>query len=74
MSPTGGTRALLEHAPLLDWLREHGPQGQLLTSAGLLAGIDLGLRVVAHQHGEAVARTGARHKRYPHPEANARRV
>src|SRR5687767_9221398 len=27
-----GTRALLEHAPLLDWLRARGTQGELLTS------------------------------------------
>ena len=122
-----GTRALLEHAPLLDWLRERGPRGELLTSvctgslllgkaglldgrratthwrsldwmqellpavtvvreehvvedgrlltsAGISAGIDLALRVVARQHGEAVARATARQMEYPYPEANARRV
>jgi transcriptional regulator GlxA family with amidase domain len=122
-----GTRALLEHAPLLDWLRERGGQGELLTSvctgslllgkaglldgrratthwrsldwmqellpevtvvrdehvvedgrvltsAGISAGIDLALRVVARQHGEAVARVTARYMEYPYPESNARRV
>lgn len=122
-----GTRALLEHAPLLDWLRARETQGELLasvctgalllgkaglldglratthwrsldwmrdlfpgvsvvrdehvvedgrvlTSAGISAGIDLALRVVARQHGEAVARATARHMEYPYPESNARRV
>ncbi len=48
--------------------------GALLSSAGIAAGIDLALRVVARCHGEAVARATARHVEYPYPEGNARRV
>jgi transcriptional regulator GlxA family with amidase domain len=48
--------------------------GDLLTSAGISAGIDMALRVVARHHGEAVARATARHMEYPFPEDNRRRV
>jgi transcriptional regulator GlxA family with amidase domain len=48
--------------------------GTILTSAGISAGIDLALRVVARIHGEAVARATARHMEYPYPESNARRI
>jgi transcriptional regulator GlxA family with amidase domain len=48
--------------------------GALFTSAGIAAGIDLALQVVARYHGEAVARATARHMEYPYPEDNARRV
>ena len=41
--------------------------GDVLTSAGISAGIDLALRVVARHHGEAVARATARHMEYPYP-------
>ena len=44
------------------------------TSAGIAAGIDLALRVVARLHGEPVARATARHMEYPFPEDNRRRV
>jgi transcriptional regulator GlxA family with amidase domain len=46
----------------------------LLTSAGISAGIDLALRVVTRYFGEEVARNTARHMEYPYPESNARRV
>ncbi len=46
----------------------------VLTSAGISAGIDLALRVVARIHGEAVARATARYMEYPYPEDNSRRV
>jgi len=49
-------------------------EGALLTSAGISAGIDLALRVVARQEGEAVARSTARYMEYPFPEDNRRRV
>jgi transcriptional regulator GlxA family with amidase domain len=49
-------------------------EGDLLTSAGISAGIDIALRVVARHHGEAVARARARHMEYPFPEDNRRRV
>jgi transcriptional regulator GlxA family with amidase domain len=44
--------------------------GDLLTSAG----IDMALRLVARNHGEAVARSTARYMEYPFPEDNRRRV
>jgi transcriptional regulator GlxA family with amidase domain len=122
-----GTRPLLDHQPLLDWIAERSRQGELLTSvctgalllgkaglldgrratthwrsldwmqdmfpsvtvvrdehviedgrvlssAGISAGIDLALRVVARHHGEAIARATARHMEYPYPASNARRI
>jgi transcriptional regulator GlxA family with amidase domain len=48
--------------------------GDVITSAGISAGIDLALRVVARHHGEAVARATARHMEYPFPDDNRRRV
>ncbi len=48
--------------------------GGVITSAGISAGIDLALRVVARHHGEAVARATARHMEYPFPVDNHRRV
>lgn len=121
-----GTRALLEHRPILDWiaargaavptltsvctgalllgrvglldgrratthwrsldlLREVAPRttvedalhvvedGHVLTSAGISAGIDMALRVVARLYGERIARETARHMEYPYPESLARR-
>ncbi len=49
-------------------------EGSIFTSAGISAGIDLALRVVAKVHGEAIARATARYMEYPYPEGNARRV
>ncbi len=48
--------------------------GEVITSAGISAGIDLALRVVARHHGEAVARATARHMEYPFPDDNRRRM
>ena len=48
--------------------------GDVLTSAGISAGIDLALRVVARHHGLGVGRATARHMEYPYPEDNRRRV
>ena len=48
--------------------------GEVLTSAGISAGIDLALRLVARHHGEAVARATARYMEYPFPEDNRRRI
>ena len=48
--------------------------GDVFTSAGISAGIDMGLMVVAAKLGEGVARTTARHMEYPYPESNRRRV
>jgi transcriptional regulator GlxA family with amidase domain len=48
--------------------------GDVITSAGISAGIDMALRVVAHHHGEAVARATAKHMEYSFPEDNGRRI
>jgi transcriptional regulator GlxA family with amidase domain len=48
--------------------------GRVLTSAGISAGIDMSLRVVARYYGEAVAKATARYMEYPFPDDNARRV
>jgi transcriptional regulator GlxA family with amidase domain len=48
--------------------------GNVITSAGISAGIDMALRVVARHHGDAVARATARYMEYPFPEDNRRRV
>jgi transcriptional regulator GlxA family with amidase domain len=48
--------------------------GHVITSAGISAGIELALRVVAADYGEEVARATARHMEYPYPEDNRRRV
>lgn len=49
-------------------------QGRIITSAGISAGIDMALQVVARYCGETVARSTAKHMEYPYPESNARRV
>jgi transcriptional regulator GlxA family with amidase domain len=49
-------------------------EGDLLTSAGISAGIDMALRVVTRHHGEAIARATARYMEYHFPEDNRRRV
>jgi transcriptional regulator GlxA family with amidase domain len=48
--------------------------GRIITSAGISAGIDMALHVVADYFGEEVARATARHMEYPFPETNERRV
>jgi transcriptional regulator GlxA family with amidase domain len=48
--------------------------GNVVTSAGISAGIDMALRVVARTCGEVVARATARHMEYPFPDDNRRRV
>ena len=48
--------------------------GGVMTSAGIAAGIDLALRIVQRNCGEAVARATARHMEYPFPEDDHRRV
>ncbi|MGA9924840.1 MAG: hypothetical protein WBQ29_15680, partial [Isosphaeraceae bacterium] len=39
-------------------------EGNLITSAGISAGIDMALRVVARHHGDAVAGATARYMEY----------
>jgi len=48
--------------------------GDIVTSAGISAGIDMALRVVARQFGESVARQTAKQMEYPYPESDERRV
>lgn len=79
-------RRATTHWRSLDWMREFFPsvtverelrvvdEGDVITSAGISAGIDLALSLVARYHGESVARATARHMEYPYPEDNTRRV
>jgi transcriptional regulator GlxA family with amidase domain len=79
-------RRATTHWRSLDWMRQSFPavtvedklhvveDGQLLTSAGISAGIDMALLVVARSFGEAVGRATARHMEYPFPDDNRRRV
>jgi transcriptional regulator GlxA family with amidase domain len=79
-------KRITTHWKSLAWMRETFPlasvvedqhvveDGDLLTSAGISAGIDLALRVVARHHGEPVARATARHMEYPYPDDNRRRI
>ena len=74
------------HWRSLDWMRESFPSvsveydkhvvedGSLITSAGISAGIDMALNVVARYCGEPVARATARHMEYPYPDDNSRRI
>ena len=48
--------------------------GKVLTSARIAAGIDMALKVVSREFGEAVARATARYMEYPYPEGNDRRI
>lgn len=73
-------RRATTHWRSLAWMRDTFPgvtvedalrvveDGNVLTSAGISAGIDLSLRVVARYHGESVARATARQMEYPYPE------
>ena len=49
-------------------------EGKILTSAGISAGIDLALKLVARGFGDAIARATARQMEYPYPEDDARRI
>ena len=74
------------HWRSLDWMQELFPKttvekrlhfvndGALFTSAGISAGIDMSLKVVARHCGEAVAKATARHMEYPYPETDERRI
>jgi transcriptional regulator GlxA family with amidase domain len=79
-------RRATTHWRALEWMRQAFPNvtvedqlhvvedGNVMTSAGISAGIDLALRVVARHCGESVARATARHMEYPFPDDNTRRV
>jgi transcriptional regulator GlxA family with amidase domain len=74
------------HWRALDWMRGAFPEviveadqhvvvdGRVVTSAGISAGIDMALKVVAGCFGEALARATARHMEYPFAIGNARRI
>ena len=74
------------HWRFLDGMRESFPavtveydkhfvrDGRVFTSAGISAGIDMSLTLVAHYFGDAVARATARHMEYPYPDSDARRI
>ena len=74
------------HWRLLDRMRESFPavtvaydqhvveDGRIFTSAGISAGIDMALRIVARHGGDAIAQAAARYMEYPYPSSNARRV
>ncbi len=74
------------HWRSLDWMRDSFPSvtveyekhvvedGRVVTSAGISAGIDMALKVVARYFGKDIARATARYMEYPHPDSNARRV
>lgn len=79
-------RRATTHWRSLAWMRQSFPMvtveedlhvvedGTLVTSAGISAGIDMALRVVARYCGESVARATARHMEYPYPDDNRRRI
>jgi transcriptional regulator GlxA family with amidase domain len=79
-------RQATTHWRSLEWMQELFPktvvekklhvveEGNLITSAGISAGIDMALKVVLRCFGEAVARATAKHMEYPFPESNARRI
>ena len=79
-------RRATTHWRSLDWMRQSFPSvtvedklhvvedGAILTSAGISAGIDMALRVVARYHGEDIARATARNMEYAYSENNSRRI
>ncbi|MGC2461878.1 MAG: DJ-1/PfpI family protein [Steroidobacteraceae bacterium] len=74
------------HWRSLDWMRDSFPlvtveydkhfveDGRVFTSAGISAGIDMALKVVARYFGEEIARATARYMEFPYPESDARRI
>jgi transcriptional regulator GlxA family with amidase domain len=79
-------RRATTHWRSLGWMRDSFPSvtvesakhvvedGRVLTSAGISAGIDMALKVVARYCGEDIARATARHMEYPYPDSNERRI
>ncbi len=74
------------HFRSLGWMRESFPEvkvvddchvveaGNVITAAGISAGIDMALNVVGRYFGEAIARSTAEDMEYLYTESNARRV
>jgi transcriptional regulator GlxA family with amidase domain len=79
-------RRATTHWNSLGWLKENFPQvrvedalhvvdeGDLITSAGISAGIELALRIVERHFGNDVARNTAHYMEYRYPYDNTRRV
>jgi transcriptional regulator GlxA family with amidase domain len=79
-------RRATTHWNMLGWMREAFPDtvveeklhvvedGNIFTSAGISAGIDLALIVTARYFGERISRAAARRMEYPYPESLERRV
>jgi transcriptional regulator GlxA family with amidase domain len=79
-------RRATTHWRSLGWMRDSFPavtvesakhvveDGRVLTSAGISAGIDMALKVVARYCGGDIARATARHMEYPYPDSNERRI
>ena len=76
--PLTGARSTGCVIPFLRWPSSTGKHfvedGRVFTSAGISAGIDMSLKVVARHLGEDIARATARHMEYPYPESDARRI
>ena len=74
------------HWRSLSWMRDAFPEvtvefekhvvedGNVVTSAGISAGIDMALKVVARYFGENIARATARQMEYPYPDSDERRI
>lgn len=74
------------HWRSLDWMRDTFPEviveyeqhvvsdGRIFTSAGISAGLDMALKVVAWYYGEDIALATAGHMEYPFPISNERRI
>ena len=79
-------REATTHWKSLDWMSRDWPtvrvqrerhwviDGRIATSAGISAGIDLALKLIEADFGEALARATALHMEYPFPEDDARRL
>lgn len=74
------------HWRSLDWMRASFPMttveydkhfvqdGHVFTSAGISAGIDMSLKVVARYFGDTIAQATAKHMEYPYPENDSRKI
>lgn len=74
------------HWDSLNWMRDSFPNvnvesdkrvvedGKVFTSAGISAGIDMALKIVARYYGEKIARATAKWMEYPYPNSNTRQI
>lgn len=58
----------------VEYDKHYVEDGDVFTSAGISAGIDMTLKIVARYCGEDIARATAKHMEYPYPENDARRI